>query len=75
MGVVPDPEVLKELRTAPDLTPQTTKVMARTQGRAMSTLVVQLQNKGGGPFKPAQIRLSYVRSFKIPSCCNVGCQN
>ncbi len=36
-----DPEVMKELRTAPDLTPQATKVMARSLGRAMSTLVVQ----------------------------------
>ncbi len=36
-----DPEVLKELRTAPDLTPRATKVMARSLGRAMSTLVVQ----------------------------------
>ncbi len=27
-----DPEVLKELRTAPDLAPRTTKVMARSQG-------------------------------------------
>ncbi len=36
-----DPEVLKELRTAPDLTPRATKVMAWSLGRAMSTLVVQ----------------------------------
>ncbi len=36
-----DPEVLKELRTAPDLTPRVTKFMARSLGRAMSTLVVQ----------------------------------
>ncbi len=36
-----DPEVLKELRTAPDLAPRATKVMARSLGRAMSTLVVQ----------------------------------
>ncbi len=36
-----DPEVLKELRTAPDLTPRATKVMARSLGCAMSTLVVQ----------------------------------
>ncbi len=36
-----DPEVLKELRTAPDLAPRVTKVMARSLGRAMSTLVVQ----------------------------------
>ncbi len=36
-----DPEVLKELRTAPDLTPRATKVMARSLGHAMSTLVVQ----------------------------------
>ncbi len=36
-----DPEVLKELRTAPDLAPQATKVMARSLGHAMSTLVVQ----------------------------------
>ncbi len=36
-----DPEVLKELRTAPDLAPRATKVMARSLGRAMSTLVVK----------------------------------
>ncbi len=36
-----DPEVLKELHTAPDLAPRATKVMARSLGRAMSTLVVQ----------------------------------
>ncbi len=36
-----DPEVLKELRTAPDLVPRATKVMVRSLGRAMSTLVVQ----------------------------------
>ncbi len=36
-----DPEVLKELRTAPDLAPRATKVMARSLGCAMSTLVVQ----------------------------------
>ncbi len=36
-----DPEVLKELRTAPDLVPRAAKVMARSLGRAMSTLVVQ----------------------------------
>ncbi len=36
-----NPEVLKELRTAPDLAPRATKVMARSLGRAMSTLVVQ----------------------------------
>ncbi len=36
-----DPEVLKELRTTPDLAPRATKVMARSLGRAMSTLVVQ----------------------------------
>ncbi len=36
-----DPEVLKELRTAPDFAPRATKVMARSLGRAMSTLVVQ----------------------------------
>ncbi len=36
-----DLEVLKELRTAPDLVPRTTKVMARSLGCAMSTLVVQ----------------------------------
>ncbi len=36
-----DPEVLRELRTAPDLAPRATKVMARSLGRAMSTLVVQ----------------------------------
>ncbi len=36
-----DPEVLKELRTAPDLAPRATRVMARSLGRAMSTLVVQ----------------------------------
>ncbi len=36
-----DPEVLKELRTAPDLAPRATKVMARSLGRAMFTLVVQ----------------------------------
>ncbi len=36
-----DPEVLKELRTAPDLAPRATKVMARSLGRAMSTIVVQ----------------------------------
>ncbi len=36
-----DPEVLKELRTAPDLVPRATKVMAQSLGRAMSTLVVQ----------------------------------
>ncbi len=36
-----DPEVLKELHTAPDLTPRATKVMARSLGRAMSTLVVE----------------------------------
>ncbi len=36
-----DPEVLKELRTTPDLVPRATKVMARSLGRAMSTLVVQ----------------------------------
>ncbi len=36
-----DPEVLKELRSAPDLAPRATKVMARSLGRAMSTLVVQ----------------------------------
>ncbi len=36
-----DPEVLKELRTASDLPPRATKVMARSLGRAMSTLVVQ----------------------------------
>ncbi len=36
-----DPEVQKELRTAPDLAPRATKVMARSLGRAMSTLVVQ----------------------------------
>ncbi len=32
-----DPEVLKELRTAPDLAPRAIKVMARSLGRAMST--------------------------------------
>ncbi len=34
------------------------------------------QNKwktGGGPFKPAQIRLH--KELKISSCCDVGCQN
>ncbi len=31
----------EELRTAPDLAPRATKVMARSLGRAMSTLVVQ----------------------------------
>ncbi len=36
-----DPEVLKELCTAPDTAPRATKVMARSLGRAMSTLVVQ----------------------------------
>ncbi len=36
-----DPEVLKELRTAPDLVPRETKVIALSRGRAMSTLVVQ----------------------------------
>ncbi len=36
-----DPEVQKELRTAPDLAPRATKVMARSLGRAISTLVVQ----------------------------------
>ncbi len=36
-----DLEVLKELRTAPDLAPRVTKVMARSLGRAISTLVVQ----------------------------------
>ncbi len=36
-----EPEVLKELCTAPDLAPQATKVMAWSLGRAMSTLVVQ----------------------------------
>ncbi len=36
-----DPEVLKELHTAPDLAPRATKVMARSLGCAMSTLVVQ----------------------------------
>ncbi len=36
-----DPEVLKELRSAPDLAPRLTKVMARSLGCAMSTLVVQ----------------------------------
>ncbi len=39
-----DPEVLKELCTAPDLTPRATKVMARSLGRALSTLVVQEQS-------------------------------
>ncbi len=32
-----DPEVLKELRTAPDLAPRAKKVMARSLGHAMST--------------------------------------
>ncbi len=36
-----DPEVLKELRTAPDLAPRATKVMTRSLGRAMSTHVIQ----------------------------------
>ncbi len=36
-----DPEVLNELCTAPDLAPRATKVMARSLGRVMSTLVVQ----------------------------------
>ncbi len=36
-----DPEVLKELRTAPDLVPGATKNMIQSLGRAMSTLVVQ----------------------------------
>ncbi len=36
-----DLEVLKKLRTAPDLALRATKVMARSLGRAMSTLVVQ----------------------------------
>ncbi len=36
-----DLEVLKELCTAPDLAPRTMKVMARSLGCAMSTLVVQ----------------------------------
>ncbi len=36
-----NPEVLKELCTAPDLAPRATKFMARSLGRAMSTLVVQ----------------------------------
>ncbi len=36
-----DPEVLKELRTAPDLAPRATKVIARSLCGAMSTLVVQ----------------------------------
>ncbi len=36
-----DPEVLKELRTAPDLAPRATKVMTQSLGRAMSTLLVQ----------------------------------
>ncbi len=41
-GVPPvERSVLKELRTAPDLAPRATKVMARSLGRAMSTLVVQ----------------------------------
>ncbi len=34
-------QVLKELRTARDLAPRATKVMARSLGHAMSTLVVQ----------------------------------
>ncbi len=34
-----DPEVLKELRTAPDLVPRATKFMAWSLGRTMSTLV------------------------------------
>ncbi len=36
-----DPEVLKELRTAPDLTLRAMKIMAWSLGRVMSTLVVQ----------------------------------
>ncbi len=36
-----DPEVLKELHTASDLAPRATKVMARSLGCTMSTLVVQ----------------------------------
>ncbi len=36
-----NPEVLKELCTALDLAPRATKFMARSLGRAMSTLVVQ----------------------------------
>ncbi len=36
-----DTEILKELRTAPDLVPRAAKVMARSLGRVMSTLVVQ----------------------------------
>ncbi len=39
-----DPEVLKELCTAPYLTPRAMKVMARSLGRALSTLVVQEQS-------------------------------
>ncbi len=40
-GGVHDPEVLKELCTAPDIMPRATKVMALSLGCAMSTLVVQ----------------------------------
>ncbi len=60
-----DPEVLKELRTAPDLTPRATKVMARSLGRAMFTLVVQERHLwlclvDIGTISP------YVRFLKVP---------
>ncbi len=62
-----DPEVLKELRTAPDLAPRATKVMARSLGRAMSTLVVQERHLWlclvdiGTPTKFGSLRFLYPR--------------
>ncbi len=62
-----DPEVLKELRTAPDLSPRATKVMAQSLGRAMSTLVVQERHLWlclvdiGTPTKFGSSRFLYTR--------------
>ncbi len=62
-----DPEVLKELRTAPDLAPRVMKVMARSLGRAMSTLVVQERHLWlclvdiGMPTKFGSLRFLYPR--------------
>ncbi len=62
-----DPEVLKELRTAPDLAPRATKVMVRPLGHAMSTLVIQEHHLWlclvdiGTPTKFGSSRLLYPR--------------
>ncbi len=62
-----DPEVLKELRTAPDLAPQATKAMAWSLGCAVSTLVFQERHLWlclvdiGTPTKFGSLRILYPR--------------